>query len=403
MIAKIGWKNVWRNKGRSLIVIMSVAIGIWAGLFFAGFQWGSFVQKLDDIVNRELGHAQIHANKFIDEEYDYNFPIENPDHVKAVLDADTSIKAYVERSVFSGMASTARDQSLILVYGVDTLQEQLISSITSMIVEGSMPKGKRSPSLLVGKVMADKLKLKIGSKLTVKGGLLHGVKSFVGKVTGLYESPNKLKDKLVIYTHKSDLDKKLKDNFVHEYAVIFNDFDSLEARTALLKTQLPSNEVVTWGELMPEIKDGMKVADAVMSIVMLIIWFALSLGIINTMLMSVLERTNELGMLMAIGMSRYKIVSMIFFETAVLTIIGVPVGLFLTMLSMNYYGEVGIDLSVADAAISEFGYESVIYPKIKPSFYFQVVYQVMIVSLISTAFPAMRVLKLHPVEAIRKS
>ena len=199
------------------------------------------------------------------------------------------------------------------------------------------------------------------------------------------------------------MDKKLKDNFIHEYAIIFNNFDSLEDRTALLKNQLSTVEVVTWGELMPEIKDGMKVADVVMSIVMLIIWFALSLGIINTMLMSVLERTNELGMLMAIGMSRYKIVSMIFFETSVLTIIGVPIGLLLTMISMDYYGEVGIDLSVADSAISEFGYESIIYPKIKDNFYFQVIYQVVIVSLISTGFPAIRVLKLRPVEAISKS
>ena len=225
----------------------------------------------------------------------------------------------------------------------------------------------------------------------------------VGKVRGFYESPNKLKDKLVVFVHKSDLDKKLKDNFIHEYAIIFNEFDSLESRTALLKKKLPNEEVVTWGELMPEIKDGMKIADLVMSIVMLIIWFALSLGIINTMLMSVLERTNELGMLMAIGMSRYKIVSMIFFETSLLTIIGVPIGLILTMISIDYFGEVGIDLSVADAAISEFGYESIIYPKIKSSFYFQVIYQVVIVSLISTVFPAMRVLKLRPVEAIRKS
>jgi len=403
VIAKIGFKNVWRNKGRSSIVIMSVAIGVWVGLFFGGFQWGSFVQKLDDVVNRELGHAQIHAKRFIDEEYDYNFPIENPSNIRAVLNSDTSIKSYVERSVFSGMASSVRNQSLVFVYGVDTVQERSISSISSMIVEGDMPKGKRSPSLLVGKSMAENMNLKIGSKLIIKGGLLHGVKTFVGKVRGFYESPNKLKDKLVVFVHKSDLDKKLKDNFIHEYAIIFNNFDSLEVRTALLKNQLSTVEVVTWGELMPEIKDGMKVADVVMSVVMLIIWFALSLGIINTMLMSVLERTNELGMLMAIGMSRYKIVSMIFFETSVLTIIGVPIGLLLTMISMDYYGEVGIDLSVADSAISEFGYESIIYPKIKDNFYFQVIYQVVIVSLISTVFPAIRVLKLRPVEAIRKS
>lgn len=403
MIAKIGWKNVWRKKGRSLLVIFSVAIGIWVGLFFGGFQWGMYVQKLDDIVNRELGHVQIHANNFIDEEYDYNFPIKNPDEVRTVLDADTSIKTYVERAIFSAMLQTTREQTPVLVYGVDTVQEKELFSITSMLVEGEMTQGKRAPSLVVGKALADELGIKLGSKLSVQGGMLHGVKSFVGRVRAIYESPNKMKDKMVVYVHKSDLHSKLGDDFSHEFAVVFNDFDSLKVGKAALQAKLPNQEVLTWGELMPEIENGIEMTDAVMFVIMMIIWFALALGIVNTMLMSVLERSRELGMLMAIGMSRFKIVQMVFFETSVLTIIGVPVGLFLTYVSIAYFGKVGIDLSVADSAISDFGYSSIIYPVVKESFYSQVIVQVIIVSLISTVFPALRVLGMQPVDAIRKS
>lgn len=403
MIAKIGWKNVWRKKGRSLLVILSVAIGIWVGLFFGGFQWGMYVQKLDDIVNRELGHVQIHANDFIDEEYDYNFPIQNPSHVREVLDADTSVKTYVERAIFSAMLQTTRDQSPVLVYGIDTVEEQNFHSITSMLVEGEMVKGKRAPTLVIGKALADELDIKLGAKLSVQGGMLHGVKSFVGRVRAIYESPNKMKDKLMIYVHKSDLEAKLGDDFSHEFAVVFNEFDSLKVGKKRLASQLPDLEVLTWGELMPEIENGIEMTDAVMFIIMMIIWFALALGIVNTMLMSVLERSRELGMLMSIGMSRFKIVKMIFFETSVLTMIGVPVGLFLTYITIAYFGKVGIDLSVADSAISDFGYSSIIYPVVKESFYMQVVVQVVIVSLISTVFPALRVLRMRPVDAVRKS
>lgn len=403
MIAKIGWNNVWRKKGRSFLVIASVAIGVWIGLFFGGFQWGTYVQKLDDLVNRELGHVQIHAKDFIDEEYDYNFPIKNPEKVREVLTTDTTIKTFVERSIFSAMIQTTRDQSPVLVYGVDTVQENQLYSLSSMITEGEMVAGKRAPTLVMGQALAEELGVKIGSKVSVQGGMLHGVKSFVGRVRAIYESPNKLKDKMVIYVHKSDLDKKLGDNYVHEYSVIFNEFDSLKSYKNTLQSKLPNNEVLTWGEIMPEIESGIEMTDAVMFIFMLIIWFALALGIVNTMLMSILERTRELGMLMAIGMSRKKIALMIFFETSVLTIIGVPIGLFLTYITMLHFGEVGIDLSIADAALSDFGYESVIYPVVKESFYYQVVFQVIIVSLISTVFPALRALNLHPVEAIRKS
>lgn len=403
MIAKIGWKNVWRKKGRSLLVILSVAIGIWVGLFFGGFQWGMYVQKLDDIVNRELGHVQIHANDFIDEEYDYNFPIQNPSHVREVLDADTSVKTYVERAIFSAMLQTTRDQSPVLVYGIDTVEEQNFHSITSMLVEGEMVKGKRAPTLVIGKALADELDIKLGAKLSVQGGMLHGVKSFVGRVRAIYESPNKMKDKMMIYVHKSDLEAKLGDDFSHEFAVVFNKFDSLKVGKKRLASQLPELEVLTWGELMPEIENGIEMTDAVMFIIMMIIWFALALGIVNTMLMSVLERSRELGMLMSIGMSRFKIVKMIFFETSVLTMIGVPVGLFLTYITIAYFGKVGIDLSIADSAISDFGYSSIIYPVVKESFYMQVVVQVIIVSLVSTVFPALRVLRMRPVDAVRKS
>ena len=136
---------------------------------------------------------------------------------------------------------------------------------------------------------------------------------------------------------------------------------------------------------------------------MLIIWIALSLGIVNTMLMSILERTRELGMLMAIGMSRWKIVQMIFFETSILTLIGVPIGILLTIVTVGYFGDVGIDLSVANAALEDFGYSTMIYPKVKTSFYYQVIFQVILVSFISTIFPVIRALRLKPIEAIHKT
>ena len=403
MILKIGWNNIWRKKGRSMIVIMSVAFGIWIGMFFGAFQWGTYVQKLDDIVNREIGHVQVHSPNFIDEEYDYNFPIRNHREVQSILEAESSIKVYVERSIFSAMLQTTRNQNPVLVYGVDTAMERKIHSISSMIIEGEMLSHRRAPTLLIGKTLATELNIKLGDKILIQGGMLHGLKSFVGRVRGFYESTNKLKDKIVVYIHKEDLNKKLGDDFVHEYAILFNNFDSLKYFAKRLQSKLPKHQVYTWGEIMPEIKNGIEMTDQVMFIFMLIIWIALSLGIVNTMLMSILERTRELGMLMAIGMSRWKIVQMIFFETSILTLIGVPVGILLTIITVGYFGDVGIDLSVANAALEDFGYSTMIHPKVKTSFYYQVIFQVILVSFISTIFPVVRALRLKPVEAIHKT
>lgn len=403
MILKIGWSNIWRKKGRSMIVILSVSFGIWIGMFFGAFQWGTYVQKLDDIVNREIGHVQVHDPSFMDEEYDYNFPIRQHREVKSILESDSLIKVFVERSIFSAMLQTTQNQKPVLVYGVDTLTERKFHSISSMITKGKMVSERRAPTLLIGETLASELNIKLGDKILIKGGMLHGLKSFVGRVRGFYESPNKLKDKLVVYAHKSDLDKKLGDGFVHEYAVLFNEFDSLKSYGNRLQAKLPNHKVHTWGDIVPEIENGIKMTDQVMFVFMLIIWIALALGIVNTMLMSLLERTRELGMLMAIGMSRWKIVQMIFFETSILTLIGVPIGIFLTIVTVGYFGDVGIDLSVANAALEDFGYSTTVYPKVKTSFYYQVIFQVLVVIFISTVFPVIRALRLKPIEAIHKT
>ena len=403
MILKIGWSNIWRKKARSIIVIMSVAFGIWIGMFFGAFQWGTYVQKLDDIVNREIGHVQVHDPNFIDEEYDYNFPIKNHKEVKSVLDSDSSIKVYVERSIFSAMLQTTSNQKPVLIYGVDTTMERDIFSISSLITEGEMVIGKRAPTLLIGKTLATELNIELGDKILIQGGMLHNLKTFVGRVRGIYKSPNKLKDKLVIYAHKSDLDQKLGDGFVHEYAILFNDFDSLKSYGKQLQEKLPNHQVYNWGEIVPEIENGIEMTDQVMFVFMFIIWIALSLGIVNTMLMSILERTRELGMLMAIGMGRWKIVQMIFFETSILTLIGVPLGILLTIVTVGHFGDAGIDLSIANAALEDFGYSTMIYPRVKVTFYYQVIFQVILVSFVSTIFPVIRALRLKPIESLYKT
>ena len=94
---------------------------------------------------------------------------------------------------------------------------------------------------------------------------------------------------------------------------------------------------------------------------------------------------------------------MIFFETSILTVFGVPIGIGLTMLTVGYFGDVGRGGAGANAAIEDFGYSTMIYPAVKTSFYYQVIFQVIFVCLISTIFPVLRALRLKPIEAIHKS
>jgi ABC-type antimicrobial peptide transport system permease subunit len=127
---------------------------------------------------------------------------------------------------------------------------------------------------------------------------------------------------------------------------------------------------------------------------------ALIFGIINTMLMAVLERYRELGMLMAIGMNKWRVYMMIVIETIFLSLVGGPLGILLGMLTMNWLGIQGIDLSAYSEGLREYGYSNILYPYIENSTYIYVTIGVIITALLGALYPAYKAIKLNPTEAL---
>ena len=136
-------------------------------------------------------------------------------------------------------------------------------------------------------------------------------------------------------------------------------------------------------------------------IVMTIFMFALIFGIINTMLMAVLERTKELGMLMAVGMNKAKVFWMIVIETLMLGLIAAPFGLLLGYLTVTTLGKNGLDLSSYGNGLEEFGMSTIVHPYIEPALYWQLAIAVLITAILGSLYPAWKAVKLRPVEAIR--
>jgi ABC-type antimicrobial peptide transport system permease subunit len=134
---------------------------------------------------------------------------------------------------------------------------------------------------------------------------------------------------------------------------------------------------------------------------MAIILLALGFAIVNTMLMVVLERTRELGMIMAIGMNRFKVFRMILYETMLLGVIGSIIGMLVSWWFTSYFGEQGIDISMVAQGFEALGYGSVMHPMLEFTDYVQVGFMVLVTGLIASVFPTIRALKMKPVEAIR--
>jgi ABC-type antimicrobial peptide transport system permease subunit len=168
-----------------------------------------------------------------------------------------------------------------------------------------------------------------------------------------------------------------------------------------LKTTFPELSFLSWKDLSPETALMTDFMDVWYIIIIGIILMALAFGIINTMLMAILERTKELGMLMAIGMNRKRVFNMIMLETVFLTFVGAFAGMILGALSIFITGKTGLNFSSVGEGFEAVGWSAVVYPEIGFRFFILVTIMVVITGILSSIIPARKALKMNPVEAIR--
>jgi ABC-type lipoprotein release transport system permease subunit len=224
------------------------------------------------------------------------------------------------------------------------------------------------------------------------------------RVAGIYRSDNTPLDERNVFVRTTDLNRLLSmKNECHEIAILLKDDLSVDRVKAALQQKYPELQIETWEELSPETKLMIDVTDSYSIIFIGIIMLALMFGIINTMLMAILERTREIGMLVALGMNKVKLFFLVLWETILLTLAGVPFGFVLSWLAIHYYHLHGIDISsFSGAAMSGFGFSSLIYPDFPWTKLLTVLYIVSSSALLASLFPSYKALRLEPVEAMRR-
>ncbi|MGD9931928.1 MAG: ABC transporter permease [Mangrovibacterium sp.] len=191
------------------------------------------------------------------------------------------------------------------------------------------------------------------------------------------------------------------ENACHEIAVFLNDNLLLDRVNTELTGKLPDLDIKNWREIMPEVYLLESSFNLTMYIFIGIILLALLFGIINTMLMAVLERTKELGMLMAIGMNKSRVFMMILLETVMLSLFGGMWGILLGWLLNAWFGMQGIDLGAWSAAYQSMGFDTLVYTHLPLSISLQIAWMVIVTGILAAIYPAIKALKLKPAEAVR--
>jgi len=472
MLLSIAWKNVWRNKKRSLVVIVAVTLGIISGVLLVGIMEGWVRQRLKDAINNEVSHIQIHNTGYLRNE-EIDLSIDDAGQISKSIDTLRQLKGWVRRTKIIAMANTPWANTGLIVYGINPDDERKVSDIPGKIVTGGGEyiDSQNPGSILISDKTAELLKLKqyvvtdsVISELralripdpvllkleTIKDKRFRSPKDFkdalrrdlvrkeldrygaaimekaldyrirnkvqitisdlqgdpvqgIFRVCGIYKTTNTGYDQVSAFVNAPDLAALYGGNEIltHEIAIMLNDIGDADAVSEELGRLYGENTVSTWKEMAPDA--------AMMNDFMIIYYFifvgiimlALAFGIINTMLMAVLERTKELGMLMAIGMNRRRVFSMIMLETIFLTVVGAVFGMALGWGIASVLGKTGIHFTGWGEGFEAIGFSSVVYPVVTPGFIAFTAAMVIVTAIISSVWPARKALKLNPVEALR--
>lgn len=404
MIFKISWRNIWRSPTRSFVVMGAIVVGIWSVVFLFGMMNGMMDTYVQNAIKNEVSHIQIHQPDFLKDKESKYFIADGQSVLDKCKDIE-GIEAATTRSLTNAMIASSKSTKGIRVSGIEPELEKQVTGIASEIVEGEYLSEKKKNPILVSAKTAEKLNLKLHSKVVLTFQNLNGdITAAAFRVIGLFDSGNNMYDETISFVRQKDLNELLgRENIAHEVALIVDDLANIDRIKAALTADFPELSVQSYREIAPELElfqSNMKMASV---LYMVIFMLALIFGIINTMLMTVLERFKEIGMLMAVGMNKLKVFSMIVVETLMLAIISAPIGLLLSYLTVEYFHKNGFNIFFfPEDGMKQFGMSNFVYFTVPSDLYWQLAFAVSLTALLASLYPAWKAIRLKPVDAIRK-
>jgi len=301
------------------------------------------------------------------------------------------------------MASSATTSNGVRILGINPATEKKVTTVYQHIIKGNYFGETWKNQIVIGEKLANNLGLREKSKIVlgfqgIDGSIIYGA----FRVTGIFRTESSIFDKSNVFVKEDDLLKLINSNKIsNEIVVRLSSVQQVDSVYIPIKNKFSNLSVKYWGELAPELNFYYQSVVLQSNIFVGIILFALLFGITNTMLMSVMERVREFGVLMAVGMKRSRVFFMIIMETISLSFIGGVVGLILALILIEYFGSVGINLSAFTEGLSQWSLGTQLYTSLPFSFYPPIVIMILVTAVISAFYPALKAIKLKPANAIR--
>lgn len=394
MTTKLAWRNIWRNKTRTTVFLLAAFFGFAMALFALNLMKSISQQRLDDAKNLQTSDLQIHKMGFQDDK-DITLFIPNAENVIQKVKENANVDVVAKRISTNAVAASPENSIGCEIKGVEPTTEREISVVQDFLVEGSYLSTDMRMPILISKKTADKLKLKLKSKIIIT--LKNTQEEIVGgsfRVAGIFATPSTPFDENTVIVNYTDLQELGSISEPQEIAIKIKDPTKLiETQSGIQETLSAEYEVNNWKELLPELNAFDALINMVGVLFTIIVILGLGFSLMNIMNMIVQERTHEIGMLRAIGQSKFKVFSMLLNEAGVLMMIGAVSGILFGYVLTLIASKVGVPIS---SGLDMLGIRPVMYPKLNPEIIIMVIVIAIIFTVAIASIPAYRAMRIKP-------
>lgn len=408
LLLKLAWRNLWRNKRRTLLNASAIAVSTVLLTFHLSLQKGAYTTLIENFVRVQTGHIQIMTEDYL-ESPQLEFLLKNPDSIEKMFKKIKGIRGIVKRLKVPVLISGEKNSTGALLVGTEPEREKSFSTIYKVIIKGDFLSKDDPSGIIIGKTLADNLNADVGSEIVVIGQGAYGSLSYdLFKVRGIFRTGVSELDRLSVYVNL----KKAQEVFstgrgVSYIALLLNSFhyaSSVRDKINFLLRKKGQKEIQahTWDEIMPGVKQAIILDASSGYIFFLVLLFIVSAGVLNTFLMSVLERMRELGIMRAIGIKPLQMAFIIFYEAFFLGVVGYLIGIIVGVPLTLTFEKIGISFGEKASRIMEqWGFPSRLYPDINIYIPVIVFFVMVIIISLSAIYPVIKASKTKEISALR--
>jgi ABC-type lipoprotein release transport system permease subunit len=398
----LAWRNLWRHKRRTLVMLFALVLGIWSMIVMAALIRGSMEQQIQKEILNLTGHVQVHAPGYRDDPaVEHRFAV-TPELASALR--ARGIVAAGARVRVPAVISSERESAGVVLVGIDPPAERGLSFISRAVTDGAYLSAPDDPGLLLGRKLAEQLETGLGRRVVLMSqdaGNRIADRGF--RVVGIFDAEPQAMETGYVFIGLGVAQQMLGIGAdVSEVAVMTPDRKGLEGIVASLRAAAPGQDVAPWTELQPLVVLMEKLHNVVLLIWFAVVFTAMAFGLVNTLLMAVFERTREFGLFQALGMPPRFILGQVLAESLILLGIALALGNLASWLSVASL-KGGIDLSMFAEGLEMVGMSPVMYPALAAGDVTAANVIVVILGVLASLYPAWRASRYVPVEAITRT